>query len=178
MDLRVEKVTSRLPEYARVCALLRSAFPAAEQISPWLLRLLARKKGNRFLAFYDGDTFCGSAYTVENEKYIFLLYIAVPEELRSKGCGSRILERLRQGEERILVLNAEALDPAAANAEQREKRVRFYRKNGITDTGFRFRDGEVTYSVLASDPKRLNVQEYAALVKRFSFGTYRMKMEK
>lgn len=160
-------------EYKDVCRLMRTAFPQNEQIPMWLLRVLAFRKNVNFRAFYDDDQFCGILYTAEDNKYIFVLYLAVNDLVRSKGYGTKILDWLKQNTEKIIVLNVEAINPSAENALQREKRISFYYRNGIFDTGRKFIDESETYSVLASDIDHFNLKEYEMLLSKFSFGTYK-----
>jgi hypothetical protein len=56
---------------------------------------------------------------------------------------------------------------------QRKKRISFYCRNGIFDTGCRLIDAGETYSVLASDMDYFDSKEYEMLLSRFSFGTYK-----
>ena len=117
-------------------------------------------------------------YTAENEKYVFVLYLAVNDKIRSRGYGSKMLDWLKRNTNKIIVLDVESIDPSAENALQREKRISFYNKNGIFDTGFKFDDGGETYSVLTSDVEGLDEKEYESLLRNFSFGTYRMNLER
>lgn len=121
-----------------------------------------------FRAFYDREQFCGILYTAENDKYVFILYFAVNGEIRSKGYGSQILQWLKSDTSKNIVLNVEAIETYAVNFLQREKRIAFYQRNGITDTSYTFVDAEERYSVLSSDSERFNVQEYDALLKWLS----------
>lgn len=173
-EMLVDKTFSgKLHEYKDVCRLMKTAFPRNEQIPMWLLRVLAFRKSVNFRVFYEDDRFCGILYTAENDKYIFVLYLAVNDRIRSKGYGTKILDWLKQNTDKIIVLNVESLDPSAENALQREKRISFYSRNGIFDTGSRFVDGGETYSVLASDTDHFDSKEYEILLSSFSFGTYK-----
>lgn len=169
-----EKTFSRrLKEYKDICRLMRTAFPQNEQIPIGLLRVLAFRKSVNFRAFYEDGRFCGVLYTVEDNKYVFVLYLAVNDRIRSKGYGTKILDWLKQNTAKIIVLNVEAVNPSAKNALQREKRISFYSRNGIFDTGCRFIDEGETYSVLASDIEHFDSKEYEMLLGRFSLGTYK-----
>ena len=169
-----DKTFSRkLNEYKDVCRLMRTAFPQNEQIPMWLLRVLAFRKSVNFRVFYDDDRFCGVLYTAEDNKYVFVLYLAVNDRIRSKGYGTKILDWLKQNTEKIIVLNVEAINSSEKNALQREKRISFYNRNGIFDTGCKFIDEGETYSVLTSDVEHFNSKEYEMLLSRFSFGTYK-----
>ena len=73
---------------------MKTAFPQNEQVPMWLLRALAFRK-----------KFCGVVYTADDNKYIFVLYLAVNDLIRSKGYGTKILDWLKQNTEKIIVLN-------------------------------------------------------------------------
>lgn len=176
--MEVWPVSRKLPEYPDICKLLKTAFPRNEQIPVWILQLLAFRKDVHFRAFYDEGQFCGVLYTAEDDKYIFVLYLAVHAKAQSKGYGSMILHWLREHSPKNIVLNVEAEDPSAENANQRESRIRFYSRNGITDTGYLFQDTGEIYSVLASDCDSFIPQEYERLLKRFSFGLYQKRLRK
>lgn len=176
MDVR--PVSYKLSEYPDICKLLKTAFPRNEQIPVWILQLLTFRKDVYFRAFYDEDQFCGVLYTAEDDKYIFVLYLAVHAKVQSKGYGSKILHWLRKHSSKNIVLNVEAKKPSAENANQRENRIRFYCRNGITDTGYLFQDAGETYSVLASDCNSFIPQEYERLLKRFSFGLYQKSIRR
>ena len=170
----VDKTLSKkLTEYKDVCRLMKTAFPQNEQIPMGLLRVLSFRKNVNFRVFYDDDQFCGVLYTAEDNKYIFVLYLAVNDPIRSKGYGTKILDWLKQNTEKIIVLNVETINPSVENALQREKRISFYSRNGIFDTGCRFTDEGETYSVLATDIDHFDSKEYEILLSRFSFGTYK-----
>ena len=89
----------------------------------WLLNVLAFRKSVNFKAFYDDDQFCGVLYTAEDNKYIFVLYLAVNDLIRSNGYGTKILDWLKENTEKIIVLNVESLNPSAPNALQRENEL-------------------------------------------------------
>ena len=74
--------------------------------------------------------------------------------MRSCGIGGEILNyAYAQSEDKIIALNVEPLDPAADNHEQRQRRIAFYERHGICDTGYGFSVDGVEYSILASDTK-------------------------
>lgn len=95
MKLTARKVDGSLRDLSRVKGLLERAFPENEQFPMFLLRLRAWSSYVHFLAYYDGDDFCGFTYTVENEDMVFVLYLAVNDEIRSKGYGTAILADLK-----------------------------------------------------------------------------------
>lgn len=171
-------VSYRTKTYNSVCKLMKEAFPKNEQMPVWILRLLATRKFVRFHAVMDCDTFCGMLYTIENEKYIFILYLAVNENVRSNGYGSKILNLVKcRANGRNVILHAEYPDDNAENAIQRSMRIRFYAQNGIVNTGYYFNDGAVKYMILSTDGKNADMSSYKKLLQELSFGIYTPKIE-
>lgn len=120
-------------DYRGVRQLYRAAFPEPQRYAfsgVWLTA--AWKRPVEFLGYYDGDRLCGLTYTVDTGRYLYLFYIAVPEDCRGRGYGARMLDQLRQRHpDRTIVLDVETPDPSAPNNEQRLRRVAFYERNGF-----------------------------------------------
>ena len=68
-------------------------------------------------------------------------------------------------------------DPSAENAQQRERRVSSYNRNGIFDIGCKFTDWGETYSVMTSDVEGFDAKEFESPLRSFSLGTYRKYVE-
>ncbi len=173
MVLKTITVSRKNEYYSDICKLMEEAFPEADRMPVWLLNILAKRDFVRFETVVDNGTFCGLVYTAENEKCVFVLYLAVSKAVRSKGYGSRILNLIEQrAGKRQVILHAEYPDSSADNAEQREKRIQFYAKNGIADTGYSLNDGAEKYIILSSNGAKADIEEYKSLLKRLSFGFY------
>lgn len=157
-------------------ALYHTAFPREERLPWWLLRLNACRRGIDLTAFMDGDTFCGFTASVTEGDMHFLLFFAIPDDLRGRGYGSAILSRLRQTYKTV-TLNVELLDPKADNFEQRKRRFAFYRKNGFFDTGFHVWEVGGKFRVLGTDPQ-LDVAAYKNIFKKLSLGLWDVRLEK
>ena len=152
-------------EFWEITRLLKSAFPKKEQTPMFLLLLGALRKNTHFTAFYYKDKFIGLLYTIENDRYYFILYLAVNPEMRSCGIGGEILDyAYAQAGDRNIVLNVEPLDSAADNIEQRKRRIAFYARHGILETGYGFAMDGVPYSVLASDTKKFTPKAYSDML--------------
>ena len=91
MKLTAKPVHLFCTEINNITRLLKSAFPKKEQTSVLLLLLGTLRKSTHFTAFYDEDKFVGLLYIIENDKYYFILYLAVNSEMRSCGIGGAIL---------------------------------------------------------------------------------------
>lgn len=174
--LCVKDVSRKMHGYDDVCRLTKAAFPRNELMPLWLLNILALRKSVNFRAFYEDERFCGIMYTAENDKYVYVLYLAVNDRIRSKGYGSKMLDWLKRNTDKAIVLDVESIDPSAENARQRERRISFYSRNGIFDTGCKFTDEGETYSVLTSDVEGFDAKEIESLLSSFSFGTYRIRI--
>ena len=167
------------PGFREITRLLKSAFPRKEQTSVFLLLLGALRKNTHFTAFYDGDKFAGLLYTIENDRYYFILYLAVNPEMRSYGIGGEVLDyAYEQAGDKIIVLNVEPIDFAADNHEQRERRIAFYARHGICETGYGFTMDGVPYSVLASEPSAFDPKAYSDMFGGISLGTKSTSQER
>jgi GNAT superfamily N-acetyltransferase len=165
MKLSAKPVHLFCPGFREITQLLKSAFPKKERTSVFLLLLGALRKSTHFTAFYDADKFVGLLYTIENDEYYFILYLAVNQNIRSKGIGGEILDyAYTQAKNKIIVLNVEPLDSAADNHEQRERRIAFYARHGICETGYGFSMDGVPYSVLSSEPSAFDPKAYSDML--------------
>ena len=165
--------------FGEITQLLKSAFPKKEQTSVILLLLGTLRKSTHFTAFYDSDKFVGLLYTMENDEYYFILYLAVNQNIRSKGIGGEVLNyAYAQAGNKIIVLNVEPLDSAADNHEQRKRRIAFYARHGILETGYGFAMDGVAYSVLSSDTKAFDPKAYSDMLGGISLGTKSTSQER
>lgn len=98
---------------------------------------------------------------MEYEDNLSIFYLAVSPRARGKGYGSMILDYVKKkGKEKNVNLDVEALDTSAENIAERFRRVEFYRRNGITDTGYRLFGNGIKYMVLSSDPSSFNPRSF------------------
>ncbi len=139
MDLIEKKLSKKLPNYEEICRFMKRAFPKEERMPMWLIRLLTQKKNYDFNVYYDGDLFVGVLFTIESEDTLFVFYIAVNDEIRSKGYGSQLLGVLfEKYPDKSVTLFIETMDDKEAdNYAQRVKRLAFYERNGFVQTGIR-----------------------------------------
>ena len=145
----------------------------------FLLLLGALRKSTHFTAFYNADKFAGLLYTMENDRYCFILYLAVNPQMRSGGIGGAILDyAYAHAGDKIIVLNVEPLDSATDNHEQRERRIAFYARHGICETGYGFSMDGVPYSVLASESSAFDPKAYSDMLGGISLGTKSTSQER
>ena len=168
MSLRTVDIRTDTALAEKVRQLYMQSFPKEELLPWWLLRLHAHRKGFALTAFLDGDQLCGFTSSIDGENMHFLLYFAVAEDLRGKGYGSAILNMLKQKYDTV-ILNIEPLVDDAPNLDQRQRRYRFYRKNGFRDTGYYAWDIGGIYRVLSSTGQ-LELPAFERLFARLTWG--------
>jgi GNAT superfamily N-acetyltransferase len=145
------------------------AFPKYER-EPWMwLMLKSKYRQADFMAFYDHEQFIGFAYVIHSHGMHYILYLAVNDQVRSRGYGSRIINAIRHlYPQDSLVLDVEQPNPQAANNQQRLRRMRFYKKNGFFPTPKLFKEEKVTFQVLATN-KKINQQKVDKVFEWFSW---------
>ncbi|WP_332372356.1 GNAT family N-acetyltransferase [Lactococcus cremoris] len=169
MNLEIKNVSKTLPEYRQVIDLVKNSFPKEEQYPIWLLKLWA---------YYQNDEFCGISYLVSYEEMIFVLYLAVNNQVQSKGYGSAILETLKEKfQDKNITLNIERLDPEADNYEQRVKRLKFYQKNGFYDTDYTITDRGETFLTLTTS-QSFSVEAFKKVLRELTLGLDLLKIGK
>ncbi len=116
---------------------------------------------------------------MEYEDNLSLFYLAVSPRARGKGYDSMILDYVKEkgkGKGRNVNLDAEALDGDAENMTERLRRVEFYRRSVIVDTGYRLCDNGIRYMVLSSDPAAFNPQSFTRMWRYYLFGLFPEKL--
>lgn len=152
MNLKHKRIRRNMPDYDKIVKIYKASFPKVEQFPVWLLRLMSHFEGTNSVAFYEDDILCGFAYFIENEETVFILFLAVNPELRSKGIGSKIISWIKEScPNKTIFLDVEKPDEKAQNNAQRLKRIEFYKRNGIFDTGNFFTYENVIYEILSTD---------------------------
>ncbi|MGN1077136.1 MAG: hypothetical protein ACI4ST_01345 [Candidatus Gallimonas sp.] len=140
--------------------LYRAAFPKAER-APW--RLLRRDPRAEISVYYDGATFVGFTVSLPTETFYYVFYLAIAQGARSKGYGGAILNGICS-ERSPVVLDMEAVDPAAPNYAQRLKRKEFYLRHGFAPVGFTYSIFGVQYEVLCRG-EGFDVSDYERFYK-------------
>ena len=155
------------PRKGALKALYRTAFPRAERAPLLHLIRLAKKGECAFSGWYEGETFVGLTVAIQRADFTYLFFLAVSGEVRSKGYGGRILEEVKeQYKAKPVVLDMEERSAQASNAEQRERRYRFYEKHGFVPAGYTYTYNGVTYEVLVWGGEVTKERYYAFLKER------------
>lgn len=136
-------------------AYLKQDFPPSE-LKPWAMMAEAVRQGQYdLLAAYENGVMVGYAWQFRPASGAILIdYLAVLPPYRGRGVGIALLDALRRyyaNTGRGLLLESEyppeAPDPAAA-----QRRLRFYHRAGLTDTGVQILLFGVRYCILSLSP--------------------------
>jgi GNAT superfamily N-acetyltransferase len=177
MELQARNIANNKEAETKAKALYLSAFPKEERVAWWLLSVSNRWRGVSVDTYYDGDTFCGFTHSIEIDDILFVTFFAVDGSLRAKGYGSAILSHLKK-KGRAILLNVEPLLADAPNFEERERRCRFYEKNGFHDTGYYVYEIGGKFSIFSTSAAPLNVKTYKKVFRKMTFGFWNVKVVK
>ena len=140
--------------------LYETAFPEDEQI-PWedLMRLVGEMSLD-FTAYYDEEVFIGLTVVCPRKQFNWCWYIAVREELRSKGYGHQILTRLiEKYKGQTCVVDMESPTQVCENIDQRRRRHDFYLRNGFRDTNVYRTYNDITMTIMMTGPGTFTMQD-------------------
>ena len=126
---------------------------AADEIKPLSVILKSVSEGiYECLGLFDDDRMVGYCFNVIQGKRYLVDYIAVFSELRNNGIGSKMIGLIREHLEDAELVILEAEDPEYAEDEDlcdlQTRRIGFYKRNGLKDTGVRTRCFGVPFVIL------------------------------
>lgn len=150
--------------------LYKYAFPANERVPFWLLKRLAKKENADFFGIYDKQNFIGLVYIINYKDIVFIFYLAIDENLRGQGYGTKVLSAIKEKyDNHRIVLNIEEIDSKSSNNEQRLKRKKFYQKNGFIDLNYKIREAGVMYETLCYSKNNATVdkEEYMEMMRNY-----------
>lgn len=134
--------------------LYKSAFPLNERAPFPLLMHRCDNGRDNFYAIVDEDNFIGLVYTISREKLVYVFFLAVTEENRSRGYGSEILDKIKEmnPHKAIALVIEDTEDKDADNLEERIRRLGFYERNGFQRLYIKINEAGVIYELLGTDP--------------------------
>lgn len=109
-------------------------------------------------------------YNVYYKDIIYVFYLAINENLRGQGYGSKILNLIKDKySNHRIILNIEEIDKNSDNYKQRVKRKEFYKKNGFYDLNYTIKEAGVTYEMLMYSKKNKDVtkEEFMQLMNSY-----------
>lgn len=153
-----------MPDIKRI---YKEAFPTNERAPLFYLKHKAKANNFNFYAIYDKGQYIGLTNIIYHKDIVFIFYLAVAQEHRGKGYGSRILAAIvKKYSGKRVILNMERLDPNAENYGQQLQRKQFYNRNGFLECGVRSVENGVPYEMMAYSGK-VSYEEFAEMMRAF-----------
>lgn len=133
----------------RLNELALEAFPPEEYLAPSDIIKLSQKFDMDFWGLYENDDFIGFTVIARYKRMIYLFFLAITPENRSKGYGSKIISLISENYKSCqFVVDFEMVDESARNIEQRIKRRDFYLRNGFKETNHYLTYFGASYEIL------------------------------
>ena len=119
--------------YKKIKKLYKKAFPKNER-KPFSIIKAMQKKGKTDIWYFEDDSkFIGLVITINSDDIILIDYLAVSENCRSNGYGTRILDCMSEHySPKGIFLEIEIPYKSAANYNERIRRKSFYINAGFT----------------------------------------------
>ena len=147
--------------YKKVNDIYKEAFPKEERYIS--LNKMVKLKDTELYCLIEKENVYGIIYIIEYKTSIFILYLAVDSNNRSKGCGSYLLKWcLNHYGNYKIYLNIEEINNEKSDFEIRKKRLGFYLNNGFYLTNIISKDEKERFHVLSNQSK-INLKEYVEL---------------
>ena len=145
---------------------MKTAFPYEERRDYSDQKECLKNKYFNFFEIYDGDLAVGFTALWVFENFVFIEHIAIDEDKRGSGYGSKAIELLKEKYNKPLILEAEA--PVT---EQQIKRINFYNRLGFNVNSFNYTQpsyhgGEGVPLLILSYPNKLTDEEFDEFLKK------------
>lgn len=165
--MRAKQVYLSSSNHRQVDKLLKRSIPDVERMSWALFYLMISRGKAKYYSFYEDKELVGLIYYFDTKEYVYVLYLAVNPDIRSKGYGSKILEWINNHTKKKIVIDIESVKENSNNSEQRQKRLNFYLKNGfnLTNIIVEFRKNKFQLLTTSND---LTLEKYKQIVKEIT----------
>ena len=169
-DLTFLEIKENKQYYKEMKKLYNEAFPKNERVPFTILKLLLRKEKAKFYGIYDENNFVGLVYNVFYKDIVYIFYLAINQELRGQGYGSKVLDSIKSKYKHSrIILMIEEIDEKSKNYKDRIKRRNFYYNNGFKNLNYKIREANVIYEMLgySEDNKKVTNKEFYELMKNY-----------
>lgn len=160
-SIQIDKNYKDIKEIRR---LYNSSFPDDERIP--FKRLINNLDTDRVMYAYYDDQLIGMSFLFLYNDLAYLSYICVEEDLRDKGYGSKILNKVKDDfKDYRIVLDIEEVVKNSENYEERKRRKDFYLKNGFESANIFYHIYHVDYEILHYG-KDVNRDDWHSIIKK------------
>ena len=142
-----------------------SAFPEDERPPLfWFFECLYKHDANEVISYGVDGQFIGFTMLAHYEDIYYICYLAVKEEYRNQGYGSRMIMDIKYTHQDSTILVCfEEDDPKYIDYELRRRRHLFYIRHGFIDNGLKTREGEVVYQSSYYGSHKVNYETYCKI---------------
>lgn len=159
----MEVVKYKKTYYKQVNEIYEKSFPPEERYIN--LNKMINSPNTELYCLVESETVLGMIYLIYHKEMIFILYLAINTELRSKGYGSCLLKWcLEEYRDRKIYLNIEEVKEDVEDFEIRKRRLNFYLKNGFFITKYISKEEFENFNIL-SNYSEIDINRYKILDK-------------
>ena len=154
---------------------MKTAFPYEERRDCFDQKECLKNKYFKFLEIYDDDIAVGFTALWIFDAFVFIEHIAIDEDKRGGGYGSKAIELIKTTYSKPIILEAEA--PVT---EQQIKRIKFYERLGFKVNSFdytqpSYHGGEGVPLLILSFPNKLTDEEFEEFLRETRREAYNIK---
>lgn len=125
----------------------KEAFPFLERVPIHFLNRKIKIGKFRIYKYFDGEQFVGISIFVLCNAICYLYFLAVDKNQRNLGYGTQILNDLKKEfYDKKIILCAEYA--GKGDCPIKSRRINFYIRNGFVETGIKFKEATILYSLL------------------------------
>ena len=147
--------------YVQVSDIYEKSFPQEERYIT--IDKMVQIQNTELYCLVDDNQVLGIAYLIFYSDMIFILYLAINSEYRSKGFGSYILKWcLQKYKDKKIYLNIEEVRANTKDYEIRKKRLKFYQNNGFYVMNYISKEDTENFNIL-SNCREFDIEEYKIL---------------
>lgn len=147
--------------YTQVNEIYEKSFPQEERYIT--LDKMIQSQNTELYCLIDDNNVLGIMYLIFYKNLVFILYLAVNTESRSKGYGSYLLKWcLQKYRNKKIYLNIEEVKENAKDYETRKKRLKFYQNNSFYITNYISKEDIENFNIL-SNSQEIDINEYKKL---------------
>ena len=152
-----------------------SAFPSNERPTPDIYFDGFDHSDNILYGFYEDDKFIGFSSLVFFEDIAYIFFLAVNDNYRHQGYGSKILSMIKDMyHDYVILLCYEEVDPKYDDYDLRKKREQFYLKNGFISNDIKTNEFGVIFQTAYYGKHKVSFKQYQQIFLK-GFGEWCLK---
>lgn len=131
---------------------MKTDFPPEELKPIEAIKKLIKRSIYKCYGLYDNEELLAYAFLVTSRKYLLIDYYSVCEKYRNRGIGSELFNILRENNNNYngIIVECESVESAPNETEKliRQRRIDFYKRNGMKMTNILSILFNVKYSIM------------------------------